>query len=791
MKKTFVLSVVLSGALVASAATVGSGWKIVAPEREDSGVSAAIESAAKELASGLRASTGLDLKVVRGEQGSSPAIWLGAQAATKAGFDTASLKWFDNVIAEKNGDIYIFGGDRTISVGKTHRDWNSCLLPTVRGIARFLQTYGGVDWTLPGATGRTVMQVPPPQIAAGTLSRETPVFHFMAGARVPSMMFSYANGLWGTSTFHTYGGHTFPDACPCAKYYDEHPEYFALIKGVRYKDAPLPPRSHNPHLCISNPAVKELVIAELLRRYDAGADVCELGQEDSFKPCECEACHALYGTGDDWGEKLWLFFREIAERIEKERPGKIVQIISYGPTKDLPKTFKKFPSNVMVELMTSTEEHIALWKDYVVPHGFTVYTYFWGCYPLAGFTAKQPVGELSRRAKSYVANNICGAYFCGYGEAFGMEGPGYYVFSRTILDPKADAGRLLDEYCEKTFGPAAREMRRFYAVLDERLESHHRLYTRYITSAKNTEAEYTYARHGDVLGLLGETYNASARQRMERHLEAALAAPGLDDLQRRRLRLVRLEFSYARNLGEVAECFKRYLATPDEKTARPLADAIAWRNSYLDRLYDGKPTPRQLPDWPELHLFRDYARSYLQANGRNAAAIGAPLDWDPAALKDMYDVKGWKKRDAANRKLKPVTKWTLSKGEGNSVEVSDDGRKIHFVARMPSPGGRAEHRFDKDWKPGAKYRVSWYSKVSGLKRMYIGGCAKGQVTFGSGKEDASQQYLPAMRTTDSDWVHQAIEVTAGDPKASAIRFLLSAIAGEVWIEDVTWEEIGK
>lgn len=773
-------AVAWAGAL--AAVTIDGSWKIVAPEREETGVSAAIESAAKELASGLCASTGLDLEVVRGERGTSPAIRLGVAAAAKAGFDTKDLLWFDNVIAEKDGDLYIFGNDRPNSP-KPHRDWNSCLLPTVRGIARFLQVYGGVDWTLPGATGRTVVRVPPPQIAAGTFLRERPNFCYMAGSRVPSMMFSYANGLWGASTFHTYGGHTFPDACPCAKYYDEHPEYFALVKGARAKNP------SNPHLCISNPAVKELVVAELLRRYDAGADVCELGQEDGFKPCECEACRALYGTGDDWGEKLWIFFREIAARIEKERPGKVVQIISYGPTKDVPKTFTAFPSNVMVELMTSTPEQLARWKAYVVPHGFTVYTYFWGCYPLAGFTAKVPFDELSRRAKSYVANGIRGAYFCGYGEAFGMEGPGYFVFSRTLLDPKAEVGKLVDEYCRKTFGPAAREMGKFYAVLDERLTHHQELYTRYIKGVKDAEAEYSYARHGDVLGLLGETYNATAREQMERHLKAALATPGLDDLQRRRLRLVRLEFVYAQNLGEIAERFKRYRETPDEKSARSLAEAIARRNSYLDRLYDGKATPRRLPDWPELHLFRDYARSYLQANGRNAAAIGAPLDWDPAGLKDMYDVRGWKRRDAANRALKPVTAWTLSKGEGSSVEVSDGGRKIHFVARKPAPGGRAECRFGDEWKAGARYRVSWYSKVSGLKRETIGGCAKGQVTFGAGKEAASQQYLPAMRTTDSDWVHQAIEVTVDDPKAAAIRFLMSSIAGEVWIEDVTWEKI--
>ena len=118
--------------------------------------------------------------------------------------------------------------------------------------------------------------------------------------------------------------------------------------------------------------MQELIVDALKRRMDEGYEVVELGQNDGWQFCECEKCKAMGGPGAEYiGEKLWRLHRDIAERLLKERPGKSVLIICYSATLKPPKTFRKFPANVMIELCHVSPEQLEEWKGYEVPLGFT------------------------------------------------------------------------------------------------------------------------------------------------------------------------------------------------------------------------------------------------------------------------------------------------------------------------------------------------------------------------------------------------------------------------------------
>ena len=91
-------------------------YRIVVPKKRPLGVQNALEQAGKELASALKEGAGLDVEVVwssdfKGAMRKSPVIFLGAGAAEKAGVMPADLKGFENVIAEKGGNVYLFGRD--------------------------------------------------------------------------------------------------------------------------------------------------------------------------------------------------------------------------------------------------------------------------------------------------------------------------------------------------------------------------------------------------------------------------------------------------------------------------------------------------------------------------------------------------------------------------------------------------------------------------------------------------------------------------------------------------------
>ena len=128
---------------------------------------------------------------------------------------------------------------------------------------------------------------------------------------------------------------------------------------------------------------------------------------------------------------------------------------------------------------------------------------------------------------------------------------------------------------------------------------------------------------------------------------------------------------------------------------------------------------------------------------------------------------------------------------GGGSALSAGGRRLHLSDASSSTNAIhwAEHRFDKEWRPGTRVRVSWYAKVRGAHRRVRGGSAKATVTYGPGKEDYVRLFIPEMRTPDTDWVRQNIDITVPEDSAAhcCLRFQRWQVDGDVWIEDVAWE----
>ena len=627
------MSIIAAAATLAAAqlaaVTVGPEWCVTYPVGMPENLGQTLKIAAEEVAGDINEATGLKLKVVPAPEAKSPAIWIGAEAAKKAGFDLSGMEWYDNAIAEKGGSIYLFGNDR---VGRDPEkygnvQWFKCLVPSVKAATRFLEDYAGVRFLMPGEVGKEVPKRKEVSVPDGTLSKEHPpmIYGNGKGGTNHNLIYYVANGIWGAGTFHTYGGHTYPDACPGAKYFKDHPEYFGLKNGKRI----LPGNPGATPLCISNPEVEELIVEELKRRFDMGAEVCQLGQHDGGRLCECENCRAMFGTGNDWGEKFWLFHRRIAERILKERPGKIVHILSYAATAMPPKSFKVFPSNVMVELCKSTDEGFRAWKGYTVPHGFTTYAYLVGNYIQTGFVARHSFAYFAMLAKRYRDNNVRGVYRCGgIGDMWGTDGPSYYVFNRLLLDGSLDVKALVADYCRAAFGPAAMSMLKFYDALDARKRMFGRIAEPFPSDSAAGLNGYVNARPTNPLDLVGYIYSQDTAAQMEESLSRAERTAGLSAKHKRRLELVRLEFDYAKNLGEISALYAAYRLRPSKESLAPVLDAVKKRNAILDRIFGRGEKPKRLKDWPELELFgRGCSRALMKYNGRSSAQIGPPLTW--------------------------------------------------------------------------------------------------------------------------------------------------------------------
>ena len=627
----FLISAV-AAANVASALTVGEGMAVVVPDEDGTGVSAALATAGREIAKNVKEATGLKLAVVPAAKfKGGAAIWLGADAAKRAGLSAEGFRMFDNAIAERGGSVYLYGIDKPGHKSAKPLSWTSCVLPSVRAAARFMEKFMDVRYVAPGETGCEVRPMEKIVVPDGCLDFEKAKMSYDCGRYFP-MMYSMANGLFGLGSFRAYGGHIYPSAFPYKKLCKEHPEYFGLVGDDRSQSQP-----HNPVICISNPDVKRVLVRHIAADFDAGYDIVELGQNDGLESCQCERCKA-YGNTASVSEKFWIFHRSVAEELAKTHPEKTVMIINYGLTAEPPHTFTEFPPNVMIELMNSLPSAFEVWKGYKVARGFSVYTYLWGEYPMPGFTAKESYPALIETARRFTDNGVYGIYRCGFGELFGTEGPGYYLFNRLVQDPQANPNALVQEYYDYAYGKAAGAMRSFFETLDGRIRGINKIQEGF--AARKGQMRGAGARPQNAIDVIAYLYTPATCVSMEGYLARAEATPGLTERQKRRLALTRTEFDYAKGLGRIAALYGAFRLNPTKAFFDPLADAVIERNRMIDSFYDAKKRIRQVSGWPEVRLFGGLGKGLLQHNGRLGATLNAPYTWDVKLMREKGVVPG-------------------------------------------------------------------------------------------------------------------------------------------------------
>ena len=641
-----------------------SAYQIVLPaQTPNPGIDLCLKEVAQCLQKSLQEGSGALLPIVSEDKMSAdkPYISLGGTAlARNIGLCPEKFQHYNGCILSDRGNIYLIGHDAH-GQGLEKRDhFSRYFMGSAKTAVVFMEDYLGVRFLLPGDNGIAVKKNASITLP-GNLKRDVKPQLIYANSS-SDFLYSLANNGLGRGGFHIYGGHSYYDAVPEKTYAESNPEYFILRAGVRN------PKGN--HLCISNPAVQDLIYAEMLRRLDAGAEVVELAQTDGYQPCECDKC-AAFGNTDDPGEKLWILHDQLARRLEKDRPGKKVMIISYGPTAHPPKSISALPSNTMVELCYYSEENFAEWSKVKVPQGFTVYIYFWGTYNMTGFAPKRTAAYCKRMVTRFVDNNVRGIYRCGFGENFGLEGPVYYVFGKLLDNPAADENLLLEEYYSMAFQEAAGPMRTFYQTLYRQLEAFSLLGDNRVLPNPRT--------------MLGYIFSVDVLDTMSKNLARAKNIATNDKVSKR-LALVEAEFKYCHNLASITHLYNAYRLKPSKQSFLPLAEAIDARNALIDSYYpNGKNLI--LPDWPQVRFLGRQPRSMMMSNGRLSATLGAPYTWNTKLLLDNNILPGVGKKTATVLKADaPLSKtdfttggWSKANWEVlNGIQLGDIEEKSRF-----------------------------------------------------------------------------------------------------------------
>ena len=307
-------------------------------------VSESEKTAAKELQKYLKEISGAILNVIQGGTTSEKTIYIGYNPEVPA------FQGEDRYEDEDEGFSYKRVGHDLIIHGGRHRG-------TMYGVFSFLENELGVRWYTP-----TVTVIPKrKRYKISSLDhRERPAINVrftdyyattVGGTKVEWSAHNKENmkfvgqknaygDLYGFNRSHTMGIFV-----PTKKYFEKHPEYFALKGGKRIP---------NGQLCLTNPEVLNICIQEIKNdiRTRPTALFHSLSQNDNYGYCECEHCKATEERyGGHSGLIIW-FVNRVADAIKTEYPNAILNTFAYQYSVK-PPTGIKPRDNVAVILATT------------------------------------------------------------------------------------------------------------------------------------------------------------------------------------------------------------------------------------------------------------------------------------------------------------------------------------------------------------------------------------------------------------------------------------------------------
>ena len=248
------------------------------------------------------------------------------------------------------------------------------------------------------------------------------------------------------------------------KEFDAHPEYNALVNGVRKHEGIW------GQLCVTNPRVVEMAIQYANEFFDQhpDADMVSMGPDDGGDWCTCPECAKL---GDPGNEAFYLA-NQVAKALQKNHPGKMVGLLAYNWHCD-PPDFTLEP-NVYVELTTALllntkygfDQLLELWPQKC--RRFGLYDY-WAVYDwIRDELPSGRTGNMSYVAEKlpfYVKHGIT-VMSAESGNSWGSQGLGFYLASRLLWNSTADVNAMKEDFYQKAFGPAAPAMKAYYQRVD-------------------------------------------------------------------------------------------------------------------------------------------------------------------------------------------------------------------------------------------------------------------------------------------------------------------------------------
>jgi len=263
-------------------------------------------------------------------------------------------------------------------------------------------------------------------------------------------------------------GHTFRFFVPPERYFDKHPEYFAMdSEGNRMRG----------QVCLSNPDVLELTkacIADWIAQYP-DANYLSVSQNDNQEYCRCPQCAAIDAAEGSPSGSLITFVNNVAAYAKTLNPDVLIHTFAYQYTVKPPKNVRP-AENVAVQLCSIDNNHsepykisapefcadIKTWAEYC-PHLIVWdYTTNFGHYlaPFPDMRILQP------DVQTFYENGATG-YFA-QGNSMSISGEfgelRAYMIGKLLWDPYCDMEKLTEEFLYYYYGPGYKNIQAYIQI---------------------------------------------------------------------------------------------------------------------------------------------------------------------------------------------------------------------------------------------------------------------------------------------------------------------------------------
>lgn len=265
--------------------------------------------------------------------------------------------------------------------------------------------------------------------------------------------------------------HTFNELVPPETYYEDHPEYFAMVKGKRIPT----------QLCLTNKDALAITIQNLRRKIAQRPDAkyWSVSQNDNKDFCTCDNCKAIDDREGSPSGSIIHFVNQVAEQF----PEKMISTLAYEYGRKAPKTLRPrenvnimlcsieaFRDKPIAEDPTSADfvrdvqdwgkiaKDIIVW-DYVIQFNNLISPFpnLHVLQPNIQFFAKHGVNAMFEQGNREVG-----------GEFAALRA---YMISKLLWNPNENADAVMNDFLNGYYGKAAPSIRKYIDEMREALRT--------------------------------------------------------------------------------------------------------------------------------------------------------------------------------------------------------------------------------------------------------------------------------------------------------------------------------